>query len=106
MSGNEHVPLPPSIVPGNFVQAAIDNFDHEEGIPSRIGGSHDTIMVIFQNNQQHQEKTAMQKSDILQCQVLKKYNHTKRSEIPMNFTISERLEISNLVNLRNKDYLL
>ena len=24
----------------------------------------------------------------------------------MNFTISERLEISNLVNLRNKDYLL
>ena len=24
----------------------------------------------------------------------------------MNFTISERLEISNLVNFRNKDYLL
>ena len=118
MSGNENVPLPPSIVPGNLVQAAIDNFDHEEGTPSRIGGSHDTIMVVFQNNQQHQEKTAMQKSDfninytqkkltcILPCQVLKKYNHTKRAEIPMNFTISERLEISNLVNLRNKDYLL
>ena len=63
MSGNENVPLPPSIVPGNLVQAAIDNFDHEEGTPSRIGGSHDTIMVLFQNNQQHQEKTAMQKSD-------------------------------------------
>ena len=117
MSGNENVPLPPSIVPGNLVQAAIDNFDHEEGTPSRIGGSHDTIMVVFQNNQ-HQEKNAMQKSDfninytqkkltcILPCQVLKKYNHTKRAEIPMNFTISERLEISNLVNLRNKDYLL
>ena len=118
MFGNENVPLPPSIVPGNLVQAAIDNFDHEEGTPSRIGGSHDTIMVLFQNNQQHQEKTAMQKSDfninytqkkltcILPCQVLKKYNHTKRAKIPMNFTISEHLEISNLVNLRNKDYLL
>ena len=77
---------------------------------SCIGGSHDTIMVVFQNNQQHQEKTAMQKSDfninytqkkltrILPCQILKKYNHTKRAEIPMNFTISERLKISNLVN--------
>ena len=39
-------------------------------------------------------------------QVLKKCNHTKRAEILMNFTIRERLEISNLVNLRNKDYLL
>ena len=48
MSGNENVPLQPSIVPGNLVQAAIDNFDHEEGTPSRIGWSHDIIMVIFQ----------------------------------------------------------
>ena len=37
---------------------------------------------------------------------MNKYNYTKRAEIPANFTISERLEISNLVNLRNKDYLL
>ena len=108
MSGNENVPLLPSIVPGNLVQAAIDNFDHQEGTASHIGGSNDTIMVKFRNNQQHQEKTAMQKclTCILPCQVLKKYNHTKRAEIPMNFTISERLEISNLVNLRNKDRLL
>ena len=38
MSGNENVPL----------QAAIDNFDNEEGTPSRIGWSHDIIMVVFQ----------------------------------------------------------
>ena len=63
MSGNENVPLPPSIVLGNVAQAAIDNFDHEEETPSRIEGSRDTIMVVWQNNQQHQEKTAMQKSD-------------------------------------------
>ena len=43
MSGNENVPLPPSLLPGNLVQAATDNFDHEERPPSRIGGWHDTI---------------------------------------------------------------
>ena len=53
MSGNEHVPLPPSIVPENLVQAPTDNLDNEEGTPSCIGGSHDTIMVVFENNQQH-----------------------------------------------------
>ena len=46
MSGNENVPLPPSIVLGNVAQAAIDNFDHEEETPSRIEGSRDTIMVV------------------------------------------------------------
>ena len=30
MSGNEHVPLPPSITPGNLIQVAIDTFSHEE----------------------------------------------------------------------------
>ena len=105
MFWNENVSLPPSILPGNLVQAAIDKFDHEERTPSRIGGSHDIIMVVFQNNQQHQEKTAIKKSDfninytqkkltcILPCQVLNKYNHTKRAKIPMNFTISKRLEV-------------
>ena len=29
-----------------------------------------------------------------------------RADIPANFTVSERLKISNLVKLRNKDYLL
>ena len=98
MSGNENIPLPLSIAPGNLVQADIDNFDHEKKTTSPIGGSNDTEMVIFQNNQQHQEKTANQKSDfkltiytqkklscILPCQVLNLYNHTKRAKIPMNF---------------------
>ena len=30
MSGNEKVPLPPLIIPGKHIQAAIDNFDHKE----------------------------------------------------------------------------
>ena len=36
MSVNENVPLPPSLLPGNLVQAAADNFDHEERPSSRI----------------------------------------------------------------------
>ena len=80
MSGDENVPLSPSIVPGNLVQAAIGNFGHEKETPSGIGGSHDTIMVVFQNNQQHQEKTAMQKSDF-------NINYTQK-KTNMHFTMS------------------
>ena len=79
MSANENAPLPPSVVPGHLVQAAIDNFDHNEGTPSRTGGSHDTIMVVFQNNQQHQDKTAMQKSD---------FNIKYTQKTNMHFTMS------------------
>ena len=28
----------------------MDNFDHEENTPSGIGGSHDTILVLFQKS--------------------------------------------------------
>ena len=43
---------------------------------------------------------------ILQCQILNKCNLTKRAELLTNFTISKSLEISNLVNLQNSEYLL
>ena len=55
VSRNETVPLPPSIISGTLIQTAIDNFDHEEGAPSRIGGSHHTIMIVFQNCKQRLE---------------------------------------------------
>ena len=117
MSANENVPFPPSVVPGHLVQAAIDNFDHKEGTPSRTDGSHDTIMVVFQNINNIRIKLLCKNltltlnihkklTCILPCQVLKKYNHIKRTEIHTYFAITECLEISNLVNLRNKDYLL
>ena len=43
------VPVPPSIQPGLLIQGAMDNFDHEENTKSGIGGSHDTILMLFQN---------------------------------------------------------
>ena len=47
--GVHRVPVPPSIQPGLLVQGAMDNFDHEENTKSGIGGSHDTILMLFQN---------------------------------------------------------
>ena len=43
------VPVPPSIKPSVLIQGAMDNFDHEENTSSGIAGSHDTILVLFQN---------------------------------------------------------
>ena len=47
MSVNESVPLPPSVMPGNLIHAAIDISDHEERTPPRIGELCDTTMVLF-----------------------------------------------------------
>ena len=48
-AGSYPVPVPPSIKPSVLIQGAMDNFDHEENTSSGIGGSHDTILVLFQN---------------------------------------------------------
>ena len=43
------MPVPPSIKPSVLIQGAMDNFDHEENTSSGIGGSHDIMLVLFQN---------------------------------------------------------
>ena len=48
-AGIHRVPLPPTIQPGIVIQSAMDNFDHEENTKFGIGGSHDTILMLFQN---------------------------------------------------------
>ena len=49
-TGINHVPVPHSITPNFSVQGAMDNFD-EKNIQSGISGTHDTVMVLFQNNE-------------------------------------------------------
>ena len=49
MAGFHRVPVPPSIVSDNIVQGAMDSFDHNEKTDSGIGGSHYTILMLFQN---------------------------------------------------------
>ena len=45
-----HVPLPPAMKKLAFIHGAMDNFDHEEQTAPGIGGSHDTVLVLFQHN--------------------------------------------------------
>lgn len=47
--GSTGVPLPKEIKPNVPIRAAMDNFDYQEQTLSGIGGSHDTVLVIFQN---------------------------------------------------------
>ena len=49
-AGNGRVPVSISICSSNIIHGAMGNFDHEEDTISGIKGSHDTVMVIFQNN--------------------------------------------------------
>ena len=49
MAGSHHVPVPPSIVLHELIHGVIDNSDHKENTVSGIGGSHDTILKLFQN---------------------------------------------------------
>ena len=61
-AGDNHVPIPPSIKPSVLIQGAMDNFDHEENTSSGMGGSHDTILVLFQNCQNANEQNVAKSS--------------------------------------------
>ena len=49
-AGNGRVPVNTSTSSSNIVHGAMDNSDHEGDANSGIKGSHDTVMLIFQNN--------------------------------------------------------
>ena len=49
-AGNFRVPVSETIESGTIVQGAMDNFDHDENTMSGKNGSHDTIFMLFQNN--------------------------------------------------------
>ena len=49
-AGNGRVPVNTSTSSSNIVHGAMDNSDHEGDTNSGIKGSHDTVMLIFQNN--------------------------------------------------------
>ena len=47
-----------------MIHGAMDNFDHDERTPSGIGGSHNTILMLFQNTdkpstEKHHEISAL-----------------------------------------------
>lgn len=48
-SAQGNVPMPSHFDPEMFTIGAFDNFDHEEATVSGVGGSHDTVSVLFQD---------------------------------------------------------
>ena len=46
--GPNRVPVPKNIISTSIIHDAMGNFDHDENTLSKIGGSHDTILVLFQ----------------------------------------------------------
>lgn len=53
LSGNNRVPISPHFARDMPLCASMDNFDHEEDTKSGIGGSHDTVLVLFQEEKQY-----------------------------------------------------
>lgn len=49
-SSSDEVPFPSHFGSSQFTIAAFDNFDHDEATLSGIGGSHDTVSVLFQDD--------------------------------------------------------
>ena len=72
-AGTNRVPVSKYINSSPIVHDAMDNFDHEENTLSRIGGSHDTILVLFQKPgmKDTTEKISTKLANICGCQLIK-----------------------------------
>ena len=117
-AGLNHVPVPPSIQPKVLIQGAMDNFDHEENTKSGTDGSHDTILMLFQNRENNvennvngisvrhgatNEKKAL--NEMLHCQKLIRAGKLgNRGQIPENFLPGEPYKAGDTKNSSNLDY--
>ena len=118
-AGVHRVPVPPSIQPGLLIQGVMDNFDHEENTKSGIGGSHDTILMLFQNPDKDEQDEPRQLSTkpttsfedraldrILDCQKLVHFcKYGGRGQIPYNFIPEASLHTHNIEVSANYDFM-
>ena len=94
------VPLPTHFDLTKFTIGAFDNFDHEEATLSGIGGSHDTVSVLFQDMPEviplkpNISSTAVEHGSRmfkkeLPCQNLIDFvKPAKRGNIPLDYAVS------------------
>ena len=102
-SCDDAVPFPSHFNRSMFTMAAFDNFDHEEATLSGIGGSHDTVTVLFQDDGGQQErKPRISATNVkhgprvfdteLQCQKLRTFHKpSHKTNIPQNYLVSASL---------------
>lgn len=102
-SAQGNVPLPSHFDAEMFTIGAFDNFDHEEATISGVGGSHDTVSVLFQDkpvstkmkpnisdtNVIHGAKTLKHE---LPCQTLIDFvKPARKPDLPETFTVPDEL---------------
>ena len=105
LAGPCRVPVSENINCSSIIHGAMDNFDHEENTSSGIGGSHDTILVLFQKSDEIEinEEISRKPEDIaalspnkqslshvLDCQkLIKRGKFSNRANIPADFRPSK-----------------
>ena len=83
--GEHRVPISNSIKKG-LLHGAMDNFDHIEDTKSGKGSSHDTILMVFQNQNENNEEHVSTpiEQDIEKNDWLKRCSNVKRSSLFVN----------------------
>ena len=120
LAGPSRVPVPETIDDTSMVHGAADNFDHEENTESGIGGSHNTILVLFQKGDEVQvEEEISQKpeeittispnkrslSHVLECQkLIKGGKFSNRGEIPDDFIPAEKPNFDRMKGKTDRDF--
>ena len=104
LAGPSRVPVPENIDSSSKIHGAMDNFDHEENTSSGIGGSHDTIIVLFQKSDEIETNEISHKpaeiaalspnkqslSHVLDCQkLIKRGKFSNRANIPADIRPSK-----------------
>ena len=102
-SGHDNVPLPSHFSTEDNTSGTLDNFDHEEATLSGIGGSHDTVLVLFQDKTiESPAKPLISESYIvhgpkvfnceLPCQELKEYiKPVRKPDLPEDYEVEPEL---------------
>ena len=64
---SHHTRVLPIIEASVMIHGVIDNFDHEQNTLSGIGGSHETILMLFQNGDDTLDDATAQISQVPNC---------------------------------------
>ena len=100
---DEFTPLPSQFDCKMFTTGTLDNFDHEELTLSGIGGSHNTVCVLFKDKPGSiSQKPNISDTSIIhgskvlkresQCQTLEKYfKPSRKSDLPPNYIVEDDL---------------
>ena len=103
INSQNSIPLPSHFNPESYVTAAFDNFDHNEATLSGLGGTHDTVAVIFQDYDANFVRNKANVSSVisdtmrfrsfttkLKCQELQNFQGlSKIINLPSNYSIND-----------------